>query len=127
MHLVQSLLTHERSRRNGAGLQAHQRVLHGLIGWDAARTLGLSDIAETWKLQLFDALDVLDQAQEPNAEKQTIRDFLPVLTRKLRYLGDGVLVLPAVAAALRLEENDLLEVQPALLLRTCLALVHEPR
>jgi hypothetical protein len=102
--------------RGSSALNVHERLVHGILGLDAALRLGRPELAEAWKAQLEDAVDVLELGQLPaEIEKATVTSLLPLLTRPLNYTGRRMLMLPMAAAMLRLEREGQLPREPGVL------------
>ena len=119
--LVYGLLPVEGEQRSSGGLRPHLRLVHGLLGLDAADRLGLA--TEPWSAQIDDALDVLQIDPSEHLGHTTYAELLPVLTRSADFRGDGGLVLPALAAASRLSTDGILNHPPELVVRACVALL----
>ena len=109
--VVLATLAREAPRRSSAGLEARHRIVHGVVGQDAALRLGMDDLAARYNDQVVDALDVLAVATKPPREgdgNPSMEDLLPMLTRPIVYAGERLLALPFAAAVHRLGEQGLL-------------------
>lgn len=120
--LVLATFARESARRTGAGLDAPDRVAHGLLGQDAAVRLNLLDLAPAWAAQVEEALDVLAAggSAPAAAERVSVASLLPILAQPVTYAGRAMLTFPVASALVRLERHGLLEDDPRVLLRAAL-------
>jgi len=116
---LHGLIHHERVRRAGGSLDPVQRVLHGLIGHDAALELGLDELAMVWSRQVVESVDVIESGGQGTASKEAFEALLPEFVGDFAYPDSGRLVPAALAATRRLSEAGVLPVRPAQALRVC--------
>lgn len=122
--LVLASFAKEAALRTSSGLEARDRVSHGVIGQDAALRLGLTELADAWQNQLLDALDVLSVAKvrpRRGSSVASMEQLLPVLTRPTNYAGRALLMLPMAAAVHRLGGQGLLVDQAGSLFQAAFA------
>ena len=118
---VRASLSRESEKRHENALPATLRAMHGILGYDAAIRLGCPKIAEVWKAQTLDALDVLhlDTGAGAEASSDPFEALLPLWHRDLYFSGDGLLVYPVLAAGLRLWQAGKLPGSPNAVMKLC--------
>lgn len=118
---VRASLSRESEKRHENALPATLRAMHGILGYDAAIRLGCTKIAEVWKAQTMDALDVLhlDTGAGAKASSDPFEALLPLWHRDLYFSGDGLLVYPVLAAGLRLWQAGKLPGSPNAVMKLC--------
>lgn len=120
--LVGAMLAAEAPRREGAGaLQAKDQIVHGILGKDAAISLGLDGLAQSWSEQIADGIDVVSIGQSPILEESPpdIDSLLPIFAKPMMFAGRGMFFFPFASALYRLSKAGLLKEPPSRIVAMC--------